>query len=84
MGVNIHYLHFHVGACVCAHVTPSFATPCIVAPPSMGFSRQEYRSGVPCRPAGDLPDPEIEPAPLRLLHWQADSLPTAPPYYWVI
>ena len=30
----------------------------------MGFSRQEYWSGLPCPPPGDLPDPGIEPAPL--------------------
>ena len=27
---------------------------------SMGFSRQEYWSELPCPPPGDLPDPEIE------------------------
>ena len=47
------------------------------APLSMGFSRQEYWSGLPCPPPGDLPDPEIEP--LCLLHWQAGSLTLAPP-----
>ena len=31
------------------------------APLSMGFSRQEYCSGLPCPPPGDLPDPGIEP-----------------------
>ena len=31
-------------------------------PLSMGFSRQEYWSGVPFPPPGDLPDPETEPA----------------------
>ena len=30
------------------------------APPSMGFSRQEYWSGLPFPPLGDLPDPGIE------------------------
>ena len=42
-----------------------FATPWTVArqaPLSMGFSRQEYWSGLPCPPPGDLPDPGIEPA----------------------
>ena len=34
------------------------------APLSMGFSRQEYWSWLPCPPAGDLPDPETEPASL--------------------
>ena len=31
---------------------------------SMGFSRQERWSGLPCLPPGDLPDPGIEPSPL--------------------
>ena len=30
------------------------------APPSMGFSRQEYRSGLPFPSPGDLPNPGIE------------------------
>ena len=41
-----------------------FATPWTVtyqAPPSMGFSRQEYWRGLPCPPPGDLPHPGIEP-----------------------
>ena len=35
------------------------------APLSMGFSRQEYWSGLPCPLPGDLPDPGIEPAFLK-------------------
>ena len=31
---------------------------------SMGFSRQEYWSGLPCLAPGDLPNSEIEPASL--------------------
>ena len=31
------------------------------APLSMGFSRQEYWSGLPCPPPGDPPNPGIEP-----------------------
>ena len=41
-----------------------FATPWTTAyqaPVSMGFSRQEYWSGLPCPSPGDLPDPGIEP-----------------------
>ena len=41
-----------------------FATPWTVpyqAPPSMGFSRQEYWSGLPFASPEDLPDPGIEP-----------------------
>ena len=34
------------------------------APLSMGFSRQEYWSGLPCLPPGDLSDPGIKPASL--------------------
>ena len=32
------------------------------APLSMEFSRQEYCSGLPCPPPGDVPHPAIEPA----------------------
>ena len=45
-----------------------FVTPWTVArqtPLSMGFSRQEYWSGLPCPLPGDLPDPGIEPAFLK-------------------
>ena len=42
---------------------------------SMGFFRQEYWSGLPCPPPGDLVDPGIDRMSLCLLHWQADSLP---------
>ena len=41
-----------------------FVTPWTVAyqaPPPMGFSRQEYWSGLPFPSPGDLPDPGIEP-----------------------
>ena len=31
---------------------------------SIGFSRQEYWSGLPCPPPGDLPDPGLEPISL--------------------
>ena len=46
------------------------------APPSMGFTRQEYWSGLPFPSAGDLPDPAIEPWSPTL---QADSLLSTPP-----
>ena len=41
--------------------------PIDCSPPSCsvhGISRQEYWSGLPCPPPGDLPDPEIEPVTL--------------------
>ena len=56
-----------------------FATPWTVAyqaPLSMGFSRQEYWSGLPFPSPGDLPDPGIEPRSPTL---QADSLLSEPP-----
>ena len=54
--------------CVCmlscfSHIR-LFAIPCTVAcqtPLSMGFSRQEYWSGLPCSPLGDLPGPGNKP-----------------------
>ena len=56
-----------------------FATPWTVAyqaPLSMGFSRQEYWSGLPFPSPGDLPDPGIEPWSPAL---QADALTSEPP-----
>ena len=46
------------------------------APPSMGFSRQEYWSGLPFPSLGDLPDPGIESRSPTL---QVDALTSAPP-----
>ena len=43
---------------------------------SIGFSRQEYWSGLPFPSPGDLPDPRVEPRSPAL---QADSLPTELP-----
>ena len=56
-----------------------FATPWTVAhqaPPSIGFSRQEYWSGLPFPSPGDLPDPGIEPRSPAL---QAAALTSQPP-----
>ena len=47
-----------------------FVTPWTIArqaPLGMGFPGQEYWSGLPCLPAGDLPDPGINPVSLSLL-----------------
>ena len=46
------------------------------APPSMGFYRREYWSGLPLPSPGDFPDPGIEP---RSPAFQADTLTSAPP-----
>ena len=56
-----------------------FATPWTVAyqaSPSMGFSRQEYWSGLPFPSPGDLPHPGIEPGSPAL---EADTLTSEPP-----
>ena len=46
------------------------------ASPSMGFSRQEYWSGLPFPSPGDFPDPGIEPRSPAL---EADALTSEPP-----
>ena len=56
------------------------------APVSQGFSRQEYWSGLPCFPPGDLPNPGIEPVSLMSpalagffttrATWEAHTLPS--------
>ena len=45
----------------------------------MGFSKQEYWSGLSCPPPRDLPHPGIEPTFLTSLYWQVGSLPLVPP-----
>ena len=53
-------------------MSASFATPWTVArqaPLSMGFPRQEYWKGLPFPPAGNFPDPGIEPGSPA---WQVD------------
>ena len=55
-----------------------FVTPWIIACQiflSIGFSQQEYWSGLPCPPPGDLPNPGIEPTSPAL---QVASLPAEP------
>ena len=56
-----------------------FVTPWTVAyqaPPSMGFSRQEYWNGLPFPSPADLPDSGIEPGFPAL---EADALTSEPP-----
>ena len=60
----------------CESVSCSVVTPWTVAlqaPLSMGFSRQEYWSGLPFSSPGDLPHPGVEPRSLSL---QIHSLPS--------
>ena len=51
----------------------------IQAPLSMGFSSQEYWSGLPCPPPGDLRDPGIEPMSLKSLALAGGFFTTEPP-----
>ena len=55
-------MHACVLSCVQLFVTPR--TIACQAPLSMKFSRQEYWSGLPSPPPGDIPDPGIKPASL--------------------
>jgi len=71
-----------MSACMLSHFNcvQLFATPWTVAlqvPLSMGFSRQEYWSGVPC-PSPDLPNPGIEPMSLMSPVLSVRFLTTAP------
>ena len=82
------YTHMWFYACIHARAVLSCFRPVQLfvtlwtvahqAPLSMGFSRQEYWSGLSCPPPMDLPDLEIEVTSLCLLHWQEGSLPPAP------
>ena len=80
--------HMCVNVCACAcacSVAQSCPTLCnpmdcsLPAPLSMGFSRQEYWSGLPCPPPGDLPDPGIELKSLCVSCTAGGFFTTAPP-----
>ena len=71
--------HTYCGCHLVAKSCPTLVTPWTVAcqaPLSMGFSRQEYWSGLPFPSPGHLPDPGIE---LWSPALQVDSLPSEPP-----
>ena len=73
---NPHVMCLHgcvLGHFTCVQLFVTLWTTAHQAPLSMGFSRQEYGSGLACPPSGDLPDPGIESESPAL---QADSLPT--------
>ena len=59
----------------CSVMSDSWTVAC-QAPMSVGFSRQEFWSGLPCPPPGDLPNPRIKP---RSPASQVGSLPSEPP-----
>ena len=66
------YVLSHVS---CVQLFVTLWTVARQTPLSMGFSRQEYWSGLPCFPLGIFPTLELNPHLLCLLHWQVDSLP---------
>ena len=73
--------HFSIGLPLVASVVSDSVRPYGLQPARLlwrwdGFSRQEYCSGLPWPPPGDLPDPGIEPRSPAL---QADSLPSESP-----
>ena len=74
----------------CVLLFATLWTAACQAPLPMGFSRQEYWSGLPCPPPGDLPDPGIEPSSLEasalaggyftIVTWEAPQLLTSEKY----
>ena len=62
--------------CFCVRLCVTLWTVARQAPQSLGFSRQEFWSGLPCPPPGNLPNPGIEPKSPTL---QVYSLPAEPP-----
>ena len=67
----IHQIEDWVKSCCHVWLSVILWTAACQAPPSMGFSRQEYWSGLPFPSPGDIPHQEIEPPSLAL---QVDSL----------
>ena len=57
------YMHMCSTAQSCLTLFDPWTIAC-QAPLSMGFSQQEYWSGLPCPPPGDLPDPGTDPSSL--------------------
>ena len=73
---TLQIIYIYGGGGLVAKSCPTLATPWTLAcqaPLSMGFSRQEYWSGLPFLSPGDLPHPGTEPGSPAL---QADFLPT--------
>ena len=69
--------HTQLLSCVWLFVT--LWTAVLQVPVSMGFSRQEYWSGLPCLPQGIFLTQGSNSHLLRLLHWQADFFTPEPP-----
>ena len=66
---NVHIRKSDKGVCmlsrfICVQLSVTLWTVAHQVPLPMGFSRQEYWSGLPCPPPGDLPEPGIKPTSL--------------------
>ena len=76
-------------SCSVSSVVSDFVTLWTVAcqaPLSMGYSRHEYWSGLPCPPPGDIPNPGMEPGISYIyLNWQAGSIALGRPHFsWAL
>ena len=65
------YVCIYIYVCVCVHAKSFQSCLCVIlwtaacqAPLSMGSSRKEHWTGLPCPPPGDHPDPGTEPVSL--------------------
>ena len=70
---------------MCAQLCPTLGDPMDCspqAPLSMGFSRQEYWSGLSFPPPGDLPDPGIKPTSSALAGGFFTTEPPGKPLSW--
>ena len=78
-------VHLFLHSCVCSVasvISDSVRPPWTISQQTllfMGFSQQEYWSGLPCPSPGDLPNPGIEPTSPMFVALQADSLLSEPP-----
>ena len=78
------FLSFHLlYVCMLSHfscvwLSATLWTVALQASLFVGFSRQEYWSGLPCPSPGNLPNPGLNSSLLSLLHWQAGFLPLVP------
>ena len=65
--VRTSFMCYAVLSCFsCVQLFATLWTVACQAPLYMGFSRQEYWSGLPCPPSGDLPDTGIKPSPCEV------------------
>ena len=79
------FIYACVVLCCCSRVQlfATLWTAACQAPLSMGFFRQEYWSGLPFLPPGDLPNLGIEPNSLMPPALQVGSLPLVRPLIWM-